>query len=309
MNDHLSVEAVWDRVEQTMPCEINVSVVVVTYQTGPSLRECLLTLKVDSQADEVIIVDNGSDRPETEWIKRFCEENNKFRLLSGHGNIGFAKGANLGASAATGDRILFLNPDAILRKGAIAALESATQNLPEPWIVGGRVYGLDGKEQKGGRRRLPGLFSSMVTFANLGRLGLSGVNENTRPLPELPVATQAVSGAMMYMSRKGFETLRGFDEIYFLHVEDIDICRRADQMGGCVVFAPRAGALHYGGTSDSSKFFVEWQKAKGFGYYFRKFSQSPMQRGLATLAIPFIASLLFARVVLRAVNSAAGNGS
>ena len=120
-------------------------------------------------------------------------------------------------------------------------------------------------------------------------------------MPSGPVPTPVVSGAMMYMSRTGFEKLGGFDGQYFLHVEDIDICRRAkEHEGGEVVFTPLAGAMHYSGTSKSSKFKVEWEKAKGFGIYFRKFSASPVTRSLATLSVPIIAGLLFARIAFRA---------
>ena len=61
----------------------------------------------------------------------------------------------------------------------------------------------------------------------------------------------AVSGALMYLSRAGFERLGGFDEGYFLHVEDLDLCRRAEADGGSVIYTPLASALHHGATSDA----------------------------------------------------------
>ena len=309
MDEQSSERSIWDLVALEMPREVRVSVVVVSYFAGRSFRSCLTALQCDDQVDEVIIVENGNSDFSINLLKEYCEEHPKFRMVYGHGNIGFAWAANLGARLATGDRILFLNPDAILRKGSIAALELAASDLKGPWIVGGRVFNCDGSEQKGGRRNLPGVFSSIATFANLGRFhaGMEGVNHHRRPVPDGPVSCQAVSGAMMYMSREGFERLDGFDAGYFLHVEDIDICRRAaEREGGEVVFTPFAGALHYGGTSRSSKFRVEWEKAKGFGRYFRKFAASPMTKVLATASVPLIAALLFSRIIVRQTMGGAG---
>ena len=299
-------DSIWDRVELEKPQGVKVSVVIVTYFAGPSLWTCVSTLKCDPQVDEVIVVINGARPVTVKMLEDLAKEDQRFRVLKGHGNIGFARAANLGAQYSTGDRLLFLNPDAVLRKGSIAALELASEGLRSPSIVGGRVINADGSEQRGGRRRLPGVLSSVATFVNLGCLHqkLEGVNDNRRPLPDGPVKTQVVSGAMMYMSRESFDILGGFDGGYFLHVEDIDICRRAvEQEGGEVVFTPLAGAMHYSGTSQRAKMRVEWEKAKGFGRYFRKFAASPITKGLATLSVPFIAALLFSRVFLRAVMS------
>ncbi len=308
--------SIWNRVHQKLDEDVSVSVVLVTCFTGPCLRDSLLALKDDSQVHEVVIVDNGNTDADRAWITQQCENVGKFRLITGHGNIGFAGGANLGARHATGDRLLFLNPDAILRRGSIAALETARIDRAEPCLVGGRVFNDDGSEQRGARRTLPHLLPAFATFADISTLGrlhpaLRGVNLNQEPLPDGPVSTQVVSGAMMYMSRDAFDRLNGFDESYFLHVEDIDICRRAGQVeGGSVVFTPLAGAMHYGGTSRRSKFMVEWEKAKGFGHYFRKFARDPFTRVLAPAAVPVIASLLFARVVVRSAREypRSGNG-
>lgn len=297
-------DSVWDRVNLEMPRDIMVSVVVVAYFTGPSLWACLSTLQCDDQVDEVVLVINGEREFARDLIREYCDTHEKFRFVEGQGNVGFAQGANLGAQYAKGERLLFLNPDALLRRGSIAAMEMAAEGLHTPWIVGGRVFNADGSEQRGGRRRLPGVMSSLATFVNLGRFlpSIDEVNHNRRPLPDGPVKTEAVSGAMMYMSRESFNRLNGFDGGYFLHVEDIDICRRAvEQEGGDVVFTPLAGAMHYSGTSQRAKVKVEWEKAKGFGRYFWKFGGSPIAKGLAVMSVPLIASLLFARIFLRLI--------
>lgn len=301
---------IWELVHTPMEVDVRVSAVVVTCHTGQALQDCLYALKNDEQIHEVVIVDNGNPDTVQAWLRQLCGNEGKFRLVSGHGNVGFAGGANLGAYNASGDRLFFVNPDAVLRRGSIAALEKAREGQPEPCIVGGRVFNKDGSEQKGARRKLPRVWSSIATFADMRSLGRynparqGGVNLNKEPVPDAPMPTPAISGAMMYMSREAFDMLGGFDEGYFLHVEDIDICRRAVQVeDGSVIFTPLAGAMHLGGTSNRSKFGVEWEKAKGFGRYFRKFADGPVMRTMAFAVIPVIASLLFARIVLRSARS------
>ena len=96
----------------------SVSVVMVVYMTGPALEESLARVLSDSLVDEFVIVDNGSTGPEGARLKSLAERDGRVVLLSGHGNIGFARGANLGARTAKGEVLVFLNPDAFLQPGA-----------------------------------------------------------------------------------------------------------------------------------------------------------------------------------------------
>lgn len=297
--------SVWEKARLNVEQLPDTSAVVVSYNSGPALRDCLFALKTDPQVKEVVVVNNGNPENDLAWLERFCDGDGKFRLLTGHGNIGFAKGANLGGRAATKDRLLFLNPDAILRRGSVAALEMARDGLNEPSIVGGRVYGPDGQEQRGGRRKMLRYTSAFTTFTGLSAFEnlhslFEDMNRLSEPDPLGAVPMPVVSGAMMYMSRAGFEILNGFDEAYFLHVEDIDICRRASEVyGGDVAFTSLAGAMHYGATSERSRMAVEWEKAKGLSLYFQRFSKSPMESMFAKSLAPVFAGLLMGRVAVQ----------
>ena len=90
------------------------------------------------------------------------------------------------------------------------------------------------------------------------------------------------------MRRADFERLGGFDEGYFLHVEDVDLCRRAIEAGGVVIYQPLAGALHYTSTSDVPAAAVQAHKARSLARYFRKFAKAPLERLCVELAVPFI---------------------
>src|SRR5438874_12107219 len=92
------------------PRHMSVSVVVVAYGAGPALERCLDSIR--GECDEIVVVDNKGDAVVPDDV----------RLISPEENLGFAGGANLGAGEASGDVVMFLNPDAGLVPGAARRL-------------------------------------------------------------------------------------------------------------------------------------------------------------------------------------------
>jgi N-acetylglucosaminyl-diphospho-decaprenol L-rhamnosyltransferase len=281
-----------------------IAAIVVSYHTGDVLFDCLAALEADEDISEVVLVDNGNPPAAVARLEQLAAQSAKLRITGGGVNRGFAAGVNLGAATSTADRFLILNPDAILQPGSVVALESAITHVAEPAIVGGKIYGADGREQRGARRRKLTMRSAATTFLGAAWLravdaGFVGINRHNEPAPAGPVQMDAVSGALMYFTRQGFERLGGFDEAYFMHVEDLDICRRAEADGGAVIYTPFASALHHGATSDAPSLVVEKYKAAGLSRYFRKFAETPLERAGARVLGPLIGFLLVTRARLR----------
>jgi GT2 family glycosyltransferase len=90
------------------------------------------------------------------------------------------------------------------------------------------------------------------------------------------------------MTRADFVELGGFDEGYFLHVEDVDLCWRVRQSGGVVLFHPTARVVHLGSTSHTSPLKVEFWKGLGLVRYFRKRADNPGRAALAVALAPLI---------------------
>lgn len=290
----------WERVLARAPAGLSVSAIVVSYRTGPVLFDCLHALLADPDVAEIVVVDNGNP---PDVVAQLNALGARVKVVGEGINRGFAAGVNLGAAQATGNRLLLINPDAVLRRGSIAALEAGLG--AEPAIVGGRIFGDDGIEQRGCRRRQLTMWSAAGTFLGASRAPVlrgwfPDINRNREEAPEGPVAMDAVSGALMYLTREGFDFLSGFDERYFLHVEDLDICRRAELEGGSVTYAPDAGAYHHGATSDAPGVVVERHKAAGLERYFRKFATSPIERFAAGVLGPLMTMALLARARWRA---------
>lgn len=282
-----------------------ISVIMVSYMTGPALLEAVHAVMADKDIFELILVDNGNSHEARKRLSDIVSQHDRIRLLQGHGNIGFARACNYGATLARGEYLLFLNPDALIAEGAARQMANCGKTLKHPWITGGMLRDEHGQEQRGGRRGALTPLSALVSFTPLHKLpGLSSIHKEGEGLPQSAQAYPTVSGACLMMDRASFEILSGFDEEFFLHVEDIDLCRRAREQGGEVYFVPQANVMHYGSTSQVRRQKVEWEKLKGFTIYFRKHSRTIIGRTLTFLAWPFMALAIMGRAWYLAIRGA-----
>ena len=150
----------------------NVSAIIVSFQTGPRLKECLYALASDPDISEIILVDNGNPAPMQAWLDRFKTRYAHLTLLRGHGNVGFGAGVNLGARAATHPDLLVLNPDAVLRRESVRGLQAVAQSAQSPALVGGKIFDLHGREERGGRRRDLTLWRALTNMGGWDTLTL-----------------------------------------------------------------------------------------------------------------------------------------
>jgi N-acetylglucosaminyl-diphospho-decaprenol L-rhamnosyltransferase len=265
---------------------MSLSAIIVTYRTGPILAECLSALLSAGECDEILLVDNGNEPAEELHLNKVALTNSQVRLFRGQGNVGFSAGCNLGARHATGERLLFVNPDVVLAKGAATRMAEAVDQLPSPAIVGGDLRDAQGRPDRGSRRDRVTPWRAFVSFSGLHRLGrwisaCRDLHRHEDPVPSETSAVGAVSGALMMVRRSDFAMVGGFDEEYFLHVEDVDLCRRVEEAGGQVVFQPGALGVHARSTSDVPAAWISGHKARSFARYFRKFARSRVDRAVA----------------------------
>ncbi|NQE63386.1 glycosyltransferase family 2 protein [Caulobacter sp. RHG1] len=284
------------------PARPNVSVVMVVYWTGEALAQSIRHVLDEPLVDEFVIVDNGSSAEDADMLRSLALTEPRVVLRQGHGNVGFARGANLGAITAGGEHIVFLNPDANLQPGCVAALVTAFKGQPTPTIVGARVMNVDGSEQRGGRRGEVTPVTTVLSFGQLTRRypKLAGfeIHRENEPLPAGPAPMPTISGACFAMRRDDFDALQGFDEGYFLHVEDIDLCWRARRAGGQVLFQPQAEVIHLGHTSLEHPMKVEFHKGVGLTRYFIKRADSLQLFAAAVLLAPAIVLMSISRPLL-----------
>ena len=147
-----------------------ISIVVVSYFTGPLLDRAIDSALAQDIDLELKIVSNGNPEEVTKNLRVLAERDRRVEFLSGHGNIGFARGCNLGARASRGELLLLLNPDAELPAHALRDFDNEARGLKRPWMLGARLINPDGSEQRGGRREELTPWAAIVEGSQLYRL-------------------------------------------------------------------------------------------------------------------------------------------
>ena len=280
----------------------SISLLIVNHNAGSLLTICVAT--VLEQVDEVIIVDNASTDSSLAELETQFPTESRLKLIHTGANLGFAAGCNIGINAATSPYILFLNPDCLLKDNALQRMIQVLESDPHIGMVGGYLINPDGTEQGGGRRAIPTPWRSFVRAFGLYRLEkywpqlFFDFHLHQQPLPQIPIAVEAISGALMLVRREAIESVGNWDEGYFLHCEDLDWCMRFRQKDWSIMFVPNAPVMHYrGACSKARPFFVAWHKHKGMLRFYKKFfreNYSGVLMGLVTLGV----SLRFGAVVI-----------
>ncbi|TAN05177.1 MAG: glycosyltransferase family 2 protein [Rhodanobacteraceae bacterium] len=265
-----------------------VSIVIVAADSGASLRECVGRALASSVAVDLVIVDNGSRDGVPQAIARAYEDDDRVRVVYNRANLGFGPAVNVGARQAHGEALLVLNPDCLLEPGTVARLLEVLRAHADAGVVGAVVCSADGTPDPASRRRDPLLRRALNTvFGRAQREGedakFAGVNV-AGPIPAAAVQVENVSGALLLLSHAAFDHLQGFDERYFLHCEDLDLCRRARDAGYSVWLAGDVRVTHgKGGSSRQRPVFVSYHKHRGMWRWFGKFdpaARKPVMRVL-----------------------------
>jgi GT2 family glycosyltransferase len=223
-----------------------VSAVVLAYGQQPLLARAVDALLASRDVDiDVVLVDNGGDPSTLSPVL----DRAGVTLLSPRANLGFAAGSNLGAQAAEGDYVAFVNGDAIVDPDALARLVAALSD-PESEKVAMATASVRLLDR-------PDVMNSAGNPVHF--LGLSWAGGHDRPASEYaetrPVTS--ASGATTVLRRADFLAVGGFCETLFTYVEDTDLSLRLWQRGRSIVYVPDAVSLHdYEFGRNPGKFYL-----------------------------------------------------
>ena len=243
------------------------SVIIIAYNSCDFIPACLKSIRdacenVDAQ---VIVLDNGSKEPVLPEIKAFFPE---VTWLESKENLGFGKGCNLAEKHATKPYLFFVNPDTVVSRDSFTRVLDFMEEHPEAGTVGCRILNEDGSLQWACRRSFPTIVSAVSKTVGLAALfpksKLLASYNMTYADPDAITEVDAISGSFFCIKRELYESLKGFDEDYFMYGEDLDLCFRTKVAGFKNYYTPSTNILHFKGQSCRTRrwgSYVDFYKA------------------------------------------------
>ncbi len=265
-----------------MGSQSKVSVVIVNYNAGELLVALIRSL-IGLPVQKIVVVDNGSsDNSVAELADiQHCQ------CIMNVENQGFAFACNQGVKSTTTELVLILNPDCEMSAGDLQQLIDVMQLQPQAGLCSPLVFDQQGLEQSGSRRHLPTPWRILQAYA--GRP--AALDLRTTTMPDTPLKLPATSGACMLVRRSAWDLVKGMDDGFFLHFEDLDLMLRMQQNGWGVWLQPSAKVTHLGGhSSHQQPIRVSYSKHISLLRYLRKHHpKSP----LSWTIIPLLALIHF----------------
>ena len=257
---------------------MDLSIIIVNYHHSHMLVDCLASVNrtIQKIQFEVILVDNSSKDDGLESIlKRYPET----QLINNPKNVGFARANNQGAKIASGDFLLFLNPDTTMIEDAVESMLDYIRSDSSIGILGPKVLNPDQTTQFS-CRKFPTVWSGLFNRYSL-TTRLFPNNRYSRDYLMLDHdhnsirSVDWVSGCCMMMSESTLKKASGFDENYFLFIEDVDLCQVIKKQGLRVVYFPNAKIFHKISSSNArSTSRVIIKRHQGMIYYNQKYGET-----------------------------------
>lgn len=205
---------------------------------------------------EIWVLDNNSkDGSEDLVSSKFP----KVKLIKSKENLGFAGGQNQILSQASADYYLLVNPDTRIPKDAVERMLNFFSAHPDCGILSCRLKGFDGKLHANGGD-LPFNLALLAWLFNLESIGIkANFHRNDAKYYEKPGGSGWVGGTFMMIKKEVLEKAGLFNPLYFMYVEDVDLCYRALKKGFKVMIDSEIEIIHKSGASSKDPKFYQWR--------------------------------------------------
>jgi GT2 family glycosyltransferase len=222
-----------------------VSIVVVCTNEKHHLETCLPSLqRLTYQPGEVIVVDNASDDGSAGYV---AESFPSFRVVRNQANLGYASANNVGFGASRGEYLVVLNPDTEVEPEFVDALVSALEQSPAAGLATSRVCYFEDRDR----------INTCGNEVHVSGLGFCRGLDEPAANWAAPSSVTAASGCAFIIRRSVLDLIGGFDDDFFIYLEDTDLSIRARLAGFDVVYAPGSIAYHqYRFRPTTRKFFL-----------------------------------------------------
>ena len=256
------------------------SIIIVNYNGGTMIMDAIRSVYATKGdlAIQLIVVDNAStDGSPKTIMDTFCD---RILLVEMGRNAGFAAANNAGFKKATGEYILFLNPDTIVLDSALQTMVQYMDEHTQTGACGANLYDRDMQPQFSYWMLLPGVrmeWNGLFSNYFLRRRYLGSHEHN---YTDKPKHVAYIMGADLMVRREVIEQVGQMDEDFFLFYEETELCYRIHKAGYEIVNIPQAQIIHLEGqTIDKMHIRLE-QMMRSRAIYLRKCC-SPTERILA----------------------------
>ena len=230
---------------------VSVSIIIVSYNCPSLLRDLLNSIKANTVglSYEIIIIDNNSSTSNAEVLALF----NNIQYVQLPENVGFGKANNIGLEMAKGKYILFLNPDTVLLNNAIALMANFLMTNPEIGACGGNLYDIQMKPTRSFKRCFP---SNSWLWGNilLGNKYESILYGKSKIFNygNLPIPVAYIVGADLMVRTSILKKIGGFNPLFFMYYEEVELCWRIHKAGYKIYSLPSAHIQHLEGKTSSN---------------------------------------------------------
>jgi N-acetylglucosaminyl-diphospho-decaprenol L-rhamnosyltransferase len=256
-----------------MPMDL--SVIIVNWNSVDYLRNCLKSIygKVHNLVFEVIVLDNASYDGSAEMC---AVEFPQVAFLQAEKNLGFSRANNQAFLRSRGRAVLFLNPDTEILDDAVMRMYEHLHSRPGIGAVGCRVLNSDLTPQLQYVQAFPTLLNQILTTKLLVSLFPQSRLWGCAPMLGQrlqPYCVDVICGSCIMVRRDVYEEVRGFDEDYFMYVEDVALCYAIRQAGWEVQYDGSGSVVHHGGKSSAEakeSHFSALMQRESLTLFFRK---------------------------------------
>ncbi len=273
---------------------LKLSIIIVNYNVKYFLEQCLCSVKkaIEKIQAEVFVVDNNSSDGSLDYLMP------KFpfvQFLINKENVGFSKANNKALAAASGEYILFLNPDTIVAEDSFEKSISFLESNSACGALGVKMIDGSGNYLKESKRGFPSLWVSFCKLSGLtaafpqskifSKYYLGNLSEKENQIID------AISGAFFFTKKNVLEKIGGFDEQFFMYAEDLDLSYRIQQAGHKNYYLSETTIIHFKGESTKKDF----RYVKSFYTAMNQFSKKHFKEKVTLIPSPFITLAIWAR--------------
>ncbi|MER3461726.1 MAG: hypothetical protein C4342_01470, partial [Armatimonadota bacterium] len=229
----------------------DLSVTICSWNTRDYLDRCLASVLAQTEeiALEVIVIDNASEDGSVETVE---QKYPSVHLIRNEQNRGFGAGHNQGFAVASGEFLMPLNSDTVVHPSCFSRLVSFLRENRDVGIAAPKLLNPDGSLQYS-CRRFPTPAAALFRNTPLGKLFPNNRFAREYLMQDWdhsePRDVDWVSGAALCLRASVYREIGGFDERFFMYLEDVDLCKRVHDAGLRVVYVPDAAVTHVIGAS------------------------------------------------------------